>query len=330
MTLSNNRIAVFGCKQTSEFILDFLRDLGALHQIITISPELAEKNKVADYKDLRDYAERHRIPLYSAQSYALTSEADVETIAGFNLDAAFVIGWQRLIPENVLNTISIGCFGMHGSSMNLPLGRGRSPMNWSLIEGRKVFYTNLFKYDAGVDSGDVLDTFKFSISDKDDAETMHFKNMLAMRFLIKKNLTAITERRFTLTKQPAIEPTFYPKRTPADNIIDWSDDVYGIERFIRAVAPPFGGAFTFIGENKLVIEEAQVFDTDEFGYENEPIGKIVEILGGKRLLIKAFGGLLLAKVFSCPVAPKKGDICHNNNFEIKTFPTNKFGNYDVY
>lgn len=330
MTSFNKRIAVFGCKQTSEFILEFLRELGALHQIITISPEIAEKNKVADYKDLRAYAERHQIPLYSAKSYALTSEADLEAIKSFKLDAAFVIGWQRLVPENVLDTISIGCFGMHGSSMNLPLGRGRSPMNWSLIEGRKVFYTNLFKYDAGVDSGDILDTFKFSISDKDNAETMHFKNMLAMRFLIKKNLTAITEREFTLTKQPDIEPTFYPKRTPADNIIDWSDDAYGIERFIRAVAPPFGGSFTFIGENKLIIEEAQVFDADEFGYENEPVGKIVEILGGTRLLIKAFGGLLLAKVFSCSVEPKKGDICHNNNFEIKTFPTNKFGNYDVY
>ena len=47
---------------------------------------------------------------------------------------------KRLIPIDILEQFSVGAFGMHGSSMDLPLGRGRSPLNWSLIEGRKFFY----------------------------------------------------------------------------------------------------------------------------------------------------------------------------------------------
>jgi methionyl-tRNA formyltransferase len=328
MTASDKRIAVFGCKQTTKFIIEFLQGLTTVSHIITIAPDLAAKNAVADYDDLTSFAARLDVPIYQAKSYGLTSAEDQAYLAELKIDIAFVIGWQRLIPSPVLDTISIGCFGMHGSSMNLPLGRGRSPMNWSIIEGRKVFYTNLFKYDSGVDSGDVVDTFKFTISEKDTAETMHFKNMLAMRFLIEKNLTSIADGTFTLTKQPDIEPTYYPKRTPADSIIDWTDDVFRVERFIRAVAPPFGGAFTFIDDERLTITDSQVFDVVDFGYEREQVGTIVETFAGGRLLVRANSGLLLIKSYKCAKTPKKGDVFHNNGFEIKTFPTNKFGNYD--
>ncbi len=330
MTMFEKKIAVFGCKQATRFIIDFLQETNEVSCIITISPDIAKKNVVAGYEDLSIYLKQKQISFYSAKTYSLTSDEDVSFIKTLDIDIAFVIGWQRLIPESILNSVSIGCFGMHGSSMNLPLGRGRSPMNWSIIEGRKVFYTNLFKYDAGVDSGDILDTFKFSIGDKDNAETMHFKNMLAMKYLIKKNIAAIGEQKFALTKQPDIEPTFYPKRTPADSIIDWNNDVFGIERFIRAVAPPFGGAFTFICDEKITIYDSQVFDIVDFGYDNEPIASIVEILGDGKILVKGYSGLLLITSFSCSVTLKKGDIFHNNGANIKSFPTNKFGKYDQF
>lgn len=46
-------------------------------------------------------------------------------------------------------------------------------MNWSLIEGRKWFHTNLFKFQAGIDDGPIVDTFTFSITDADTGETLH-------------------------------------------------------------------------------------------------------------------------------------------------------------
>ena len=149
--------------------------------------------------------------------------------------------------------MAIGSFGMHGSSMDLPLGRGRSPMNWSLIEGRDIFFTNLFRYDSGVDSGDILDTFRFDILDKDTSETLHFKNTLAMKFLIEKNLDSLLGKDFHLKKQKNISPTYYPKRTPDDSLIDWNSNINDLDRFIRAVTKPFNGAFTFCCKKSLYI-----------------------------------------------------------------------------
>src|SRR3989338_7611323 len=59
-----------------------------------------------------------------------------------------VAGYMDLRP--FLKSLSVGAFGMHGSSKPLPFGRGRSPINWSLIQDKKIFYTHLFQYLPGV------------------------------------------------------------------------------------------------------------------------------------------------------------------------------------
>ena len=128
---------------------------------------------------------------------------------------------------------------MHGSSQNLPFGKGRSPLNWSIIEGRKHFYTNLFKYNSGIDSGPILDTVCFSILPHDNIETLHYKNTLAMVQIISRNLKMFKSGKLILKTQKNIHSTFYPKRDPEDGEIDWNDNINNIDRLIKAVTTPF-------------------------------------------------------------------------------------------
>src|SRR5690349_13955899 len=158
--MSNSKtIAVFGCKATTRFLVESLHALYPVKHLITMDPAGGAKHEVADYADLADWARGQGIQLYQVTQYSLKNQHDQENINSLNIDIAFVMGWQRLIPNEILSRLGVGAFGMHGSSVNLPVGRGRSPMNWSIIEGRRMFYTNLFKYDPGVDSGDIVDTF---------------------------------------------------------------------------------------------------------------------------------------------------------------------------
>lgn len=69
-------------------------------------------------------------------------------------------------------------------------------MNWFIIEGCKVFYINLFKYDFGVDLGDVMDMFKFEVGEKDMVEIMYYKNMLVMKYLIECNIECLVSNDF--------------------------------------------------------------------------------------------------------------------------------------
>lgn len=323
-------IALFGCKATTSFILHNLKLPFPIRHLITISPEQGVKHDVADYFDLQEQAKSKGIEVYQSKYYSLKSKTDQEYISSLDLDIAFVIGWQRLIPAEVLNGLTIGAFGMHGSSMNLPLGRGRSPMNWSLIEGREAFYTNLFRYDPGVDSGDVIDTFKFQITNKDTAETLHFKNTLAMKFLIERNVEKLVKNDYSAFAQDlSIVPTYYPKRTPADSLIDWTHDVYQIERFIRAVTKPFNGAFSFINNQKISIFKAQVFDVHDFGYDDIKAGTIAAVFGNGKFLVKCFGGLLLIDTYEAGFQPEKGMLFNNNEMDKKQFERNTLGYFDI-
>lgn len=325
-----DKIAFFGCKATTRFLLENLQLPFPVKYLITIDPAKGEKFQVADYCDLKAFAEARGIEVYQARYYSLKHEEDLTQIKDLQLDIAFVMGWQRLIPGDILASMSVGAFGMHGSSMNLPLGRGRSPMNWSIIEGRKAFYTNLFKYDPGVDSGDVMDTFKFEVGNKDTAETMHYKNTLAMKYLIERNIERLVSNDFQVFPQDdSISPTYYPKRTPADSLLNWDQEVYALERFIRAVTKPFNGAFTFVNEEKLVIYRAQVFDTHDFGYQHIKPGTVAAVFDNGKFLVRCYGGMLLVSEYHTAVKISKGMTFHDNGLERKEFSRNKLGFFDL-
>jgi len=324
-------IAVFGCKSTTKYLLENLENVKINH-LITVSKEKSRKIDIADYFDLERTAKNLDIDVYHCKKYSLKNEYDIEFINSLDIDIAFVIGWQRLIPGEILDSVRAGVFGMHGSSMNLPFGRGRSPMNWSIIEDRKYFYTNLFMYDSGIDSGDILDTVKFSISNKDTSETMHYKNTLSMKYLIEKNIKKLESAGdLSLKKQLPFNPTYYPKRMPMDSLIDWREDIHSIERFVRAVTKPFNGAFTFIDDIKLTIYSAQILCMVEFGFEEKKIGEIVALFESGKFIVKCIDGLLLVNEYDLSNLQnsliEKGKILKSRN--IRKFTLNEFGKYDL-
>lgn len=326
--MQNKKVAFFGCKETTRFLIENLSAEIKISNIITISPQKNTEIEIPDYCDLKSKFEKS-IDVYHVNRYDLKNRDDIDKIKSLKIDIAFCIGWQRLIPEEILKNISVGVFGMHGSSQNLPKGRGRSPLNWSIIENRKFFYTNLFKYNPGVDDGDILDMVKFSINNKDNAETLHYKNMLSMKKIILRRINSLFNENFILKKQPPLTPTYYPKREPNDSQIDWSLDINSIERFIRAVSRPFNGSFTFIGDKKLIIYEAQIFDKYQFKYNQSLTGEVVEILNDSKFLIKCNGGLLLVNLYSCSIKIKKNALLKTNFSLIKKFKKNNKGFHDL-
>lgn len=324
-------IAVFGCKSTTTFLIEAIQAKVAVDLVVTLSPSAAARADVADYVDCAAYCAERGITHHVVDDYTLKTPADQEAIARHAPDLGFVMGWQRLIPAPVLDRFEIGVFGMHGSADDLPIGRGRSPMNWALIEQRPRFFTNLFRYDPGVDSGDVLDTLGFSIQPADTGETMHYKNSLAMKTLVYRNLDGLLANRFSLTPQRDAEPTYYPKRSPSDSQIDFTQDLAAVEAFIRAVTRPFNGAFTYLDGEPVTIWRAAVFETDvvSFGFDDTPWGTVVEVFPTGKFLIKCRGGLLLVHDYSRDRPPAVGQRCTPIGLDRGKFPRNPQGYHDL-
>ncbi|MFW6320595.1 MAG: formyltransferase family protein, partial [Halohasta sp.] len=144
-------------------VLESLLDAGLpITQLVSITPEMGREAGVAKYTDFAPIAEAYDLPIYYPETYGM-DDADIAFFQDLEADLMIVNGWNRIIPGEVLETFSRGVLGNHGSAFGLPKGRGRSPLNWSLIEDLDRFLLSIIRLDADVDAGAVAATRKFDI-----------------------------------------------------------------------------------------------------------------------------------------------------------------------
>ncbi|MEA5410137.1 formyltransferase family protein, partial [Haloarculaceae archaeon H-GB2-1] len=282
-TLSNRRMTDYtdtdivfaGCTEAG---LDLCRhvheEIAPISEIVTLTPEQGEAYGVAGYHDWTSFAETHDVDVFTPNEYAMTGEEDVGHFEERDADLLLVHGWQRLVPGPILRTFEHDALGLHGSAFGLPKGRGRSPMNWSLIEGLDRFLLSTITLDEGADSGEVVATKKFDITDHDTIRTLYYKLVVAAQEMFEDAVPAVLDGTVSYETQTG-EPTYYPKRTPEDGAIHWDDPTQQVYDLVRSVSEPYPGAFTeHVGE-RVLVWEAQPFSSDFF-FDAEP-GTIVQV-----------------------------------------------------
>jgi methionyl-tRNA formyltransferase len=291
------RVAVVGCKHTTEdLIMGLNRYALRVDHVVTIAQDKAAEQQVAGYKDLRPLLHSMGIPYTVACKYSLQSDEDRRAVLALNVDMLLVMGWQRLIPDWWLEALSIGAFGMHGSFKPLPHGRGRSPMNWSLLQGRTLFFTHLFQYLPGVDDGPVVGQQMFELTPFDTCLTAHFKNQTAMLKLCVRLLPGLLDGTAPRRPQPRdVQPSHWPKRTAEDGLIYWHDTTTEIYNLVRAVTKPFPGAFTYLHDDpakKVIVWRAIPFDK-LLDYGQHQHGEVVEAFYDGSFVVKTGDTTLL-------------------------------------
>lgn len=308
------KVVVFGVKDTSENIVEFIRSqICPVDLVITISPEVTKKNQVSGYKGLSVLTEKYGIPVHEADSYFLTDEKTQDFLRENEFDIGISMGWQRLIPQSVLECFKYGIYGFHGNSGYLPFGRGRSPLNWSIILGDTRFNLNLFRYDEKADSPNVFATEMFSITPHDDIRTAQYKNMICSKNLIRKLLNAYQQDDIRIRTESKDFDSWYTKRTAADGKVDFHERTRNIYNLIRGVAAPFPGAYAYVNAGrdaeeakKITIWEAHPFDEmiDFSAYEP---GEVIDMFDGK-LIVRTVDGSLLIDRYECGQEICSGDV----------------------
>lgn len=301
------KVVVFGVKDTSENIVSFIQEqICPVDLVITISPEVTKKNQVSGYKGLSVLTEKYGIPVHEADSYFLTDEKTQEFMRDNEFDIGISMGWQRLMPKSVLDCFKYGVFGFHGNSGYLPFGRGRSPLNWSIILGDTRFNLNLFRYDEKADSPNVFATEMFSITPHDDIRTAQYKNMICSKNLIRRLLKAYGEDNIVIRTDSRDFDSWYEKRTAADGKIDFHARTREIHNLIRGVAAPFPGAFAMCGEDEVRVWEAHPFD-EMIDFSAYAPGEVIDVFDGK-LVVRTVDGSLLIDRYACVRSLQAGDI----------------------
>jgi methionyl-tRNA formyltransferase len=295
------RMVFAGCHLYGRWLLERLSVAGwHFAYVVCPTPKMAAAQHISGYDDLGEAAARYGTPVYRPVSYALRATEDREFFERAQFDLLIQGGWQRLFPESVLKTLRVGAVGVHGSSDFLPKGRGRSPLNWSIIEGRQRFILHLFLIKPGVDDGDIFDYDIFDITPFDSIVTLYQKSAILTARMLERSVSQLLDGAVRAIPQRGT-PSYYPKRSPDDGLIDWEElDVWQIHDLVRALTRPYPGAFAALNGEMTTIWKAMVFDT-RITYSNASYGEVVEFFEDC-LVVNCRGGLLLVEEWE----PRRG------------------------
>jgi len=282
-------------------IISYLKKRISIKGIIGLSKR-ESTDEISGYVYQEEYCRDNKIGFLPIETYTLRGKNDKENILALDIDVLIVIGWQRLIPEWLIKHVKVCVVGAHGSPHGISHGRGRSPQNWALILGNEHFYISIFKIDAGIDSGEIIDTKYYTLSKYDDINTSHYKAGWLIGKMIADNILNNKILAGTATPQEG-KAQYLPQRLPEDGKIDWSRTSEEIYNFIRGLTRPYPGAFSSFSDYRIIIWKGNPFHfTEDSMHYTE--GEVVRIFSNGELLIKTGDSFFLVSDYS--VEPEIG------------------------
>jgi methionyl-tRNA formyltransferase len=235
--------------------LDTLLDLGAeIAAVFTHADDPAEQ---IWFRSVRRLAEEHGLPVFTPERLG----ADwLARLRAWQPDFLFSFYYRRLLPAAVLETARRGALNLHGSL--LPRYRGRSPVNWVLINGEHETGVTLHYMVAKADAGDIVAQRRVPIADDDTAYSLYRKQTSAATELMRETYPRLCAGTAPRVPQDHAQATYCGGRTPADGVIDWTRSARQIYDLVRAVTHPYPGAFTAWRGQQLLIWSAQIDAAD--------------------------------------------------------------------
>ena len=150
----------------------------------------------------------------------VNSEETVAAVRALEPELIFVVGWSQIVREPFIELASEGVFGMHPTL--LPRHRGRAPIPWTILTGLSRSGVTLFEIvDATADSGAIVGQMTLEIAPDETATTLFARLAGAHVELTREFVPQLISRSAPRIPQDPIRASSWPKRTPADGIIDW-------------------------------------------------------------------------------------------------------------
>ncbi len=171
----------------------------------------------------------------------------------------FSFYYRLMLKRELLALPTHGAFNMHGSL--LPQYRGRVPVNWAIINGEKYTGATLHVMNEKPDNGEIVDQQAVPILPNDTAYDVFNKVTVAAEITLDRCLPSLLNGSAILRKQDLSLGKYYGGRKAEDGRIDWRQSAEQIHNLVRAVAPPFPGAFTSIQGKAIKILRSLVEPT---------------------------------------------------------------------
>jgi methionyl-tRNA formyltransferase/LmbE family N-acetylglucosaminyl deacetylase len=166
-------------------------------------------------------------------------------------------GISEILREPFLNAFPLGVFGFHASL--LPALAGPAPVNWAIIRGLSETGTTLLRYSKDLDGGTVVAQASCDIEPRETAATLYTKLASASAVLWLDHWPHIARNQ--IQERPLGRLPLSLRRRPEDGLIGWGDhSSVTLDRWIRALSPPYPGAYFWFRGRRIWVHSAELLE----------------------------------------------------------------------
>lgn len=253
------RFAIIG---RTKMLLDAARlavNLG--HELVCVITSKEAPEYDATISDFQDLASQLNVP-FAKGSNILDFHGLVKSSMA---DIALSINYTGVIPSAIIDLFKYGILNAHGG--DLPRYRGNACQAWAIINGEDEIGLCIHKMVGGeLDSGDIVEKKLYPITiDTRIGEVYEWFEKDIPQMMVNALNKLGNNNEFIAevqSKNPHDILRCYP-RIPDDGKIEWGQSAIKILRLINASSEPYSGAFTYMGEKKIKIWRASLFDHHE-------------------------------------------------------------------
>jgi methionyl-tRNA formyltransferase len=173
-------------------------------------------------------------------------------------DFLFSFYYRYLLKPAWLEVPRRGALNMHGSL--LPKYRGRAPVHWAIIQGESATGASLHYMLEKPDAGALVDQQTVPILENDTALDVSLKVADAAQTVLHRSLPRLVAGTAAAVPLDLSQGSYFGRRRPEDGRIDWRQGARAVHNLVRAVAPPFPGAFTEVNGCRLALLATRVDD----------------------------------------------------------------------
>lgn len=181
----------------------------------------------------------HRIPVMTPDD-PNTAEL-LSRLRDAQPDFIFSFYYRHMLKSSILHSATHGAYNMHGSL--LPKYRGRVPVNWAIIHGERETGATLHRMTPKPDAGEIVAQAAVPILPDDTAKDVFDKVAVAAEIALDRILPALLAGNAPHVAQDLTRGNYFGGRRAEDGCIDWKNSAQQIHNLVRAVAPPYPGAF---------------------------------------------------------------------------------------
>lgn len=187
------------------------------------------------------------VPVFSDLSIEGVEQAVIKSSA----DCIVVSSYDRILPGRILGP----CRFMNVHYAPLPEYRGRANVNWAIINGESETAITIHVMAPGLDAGNILYQQKVPIGPDDTVGDLYAKLNEVQREVLGETVARYISG-YAGEPQDEAAATYGCTRVPGDGEIDWTSSTRQIHALIRALAPPYPGAHTYLDTRRITVLRA--------------------------------------------------------------------------